>query len=79
MTAQSISEGTVLWEPSDEIKKQATITNYISGTILRIPDTMRAILTCIPEFGGTVTGLKLLPAEVVSFSAAPTPPSIAWE
>ena len=29
MTAQSISEGTVLWEPSDEIKNQAITTKYI--------------------------------------------------
>lgn len=30
MTAQSVSEGTVLWEPSDEIKKQAITTKYIN-------------------------------------------------
>lgn len=30
MTAQSVSEGAVLWEPSDEIKKQAITTKYIN-------------------------------------------------
>ena len=30
MTAQSVSEGTVLWEPSDESKKKVTITHYIN-------------------------------------------------
>ena len=29
MTTQSVSEGTVLWEPSDEIKNQAITTKYI--------------------------------------------------
>ncbi len=30
MTPQSVGEGTVLWEPSDEIKHQAITTNYIN-------------------------------------------------
>ena len=30
MTAQSVREGTVLWEPSDEIKNQAITTKYIN-------------------------------------------------
>lgn len=30
MTAQPVSEGTVLWQPSDEIKTKATLTNYIN-------------------------------------------------
>ena len=30
MAIQPVTEGTVLWEPSDEIKNKATITNYIN-------------------------------------------------
>jgi acetoacetyl-CoA synthetase len=30
MAAQSVREGTVLWEPTSKIKNQATITNYIN-------------------------------------------------